>query len=313
MGSSQSSLALTVAVVGGSALAASYVHRSRSAQQPTNAASAPAPAPAPAPPSAPVPPSVTKAEPGAGASTGAAKKKSSSNKRKKQASALSDDASSASAVPALSPPVIAYPVSVPGAFESAPLTPVPAPPAPLKGKKTKKRKKGSKTAADASTARPGDADDESKPAGQASGADSESEASEVPPSAPFALLAPEAKPKAARPQPRISPPVVAAVAEPAEERWTRVESRRKVRSERPVTAGSTASTGAGGDKPATGDVGTSDAGVTTSVTGNSSPVTDRTTEDEFLRSAIDELSVALASCFVCGLCLYDCFAYTVRV
>lgn len=57
-----------------------------------------------------------------------------------------------------------------------------------------------------------------------------------------------------------------------------------------MTAGSTASTGAGGDKPATGDVGTSDAGVTTSVTGNSSPVTDRTTEDEFLRSAIDETS-----------------------
>ena len=78
-----------------------------------------------------------------------------------------------------------------------------------------------------------------------------------------------------------------------------------------MTVDSMASTGAGGDKPATGDVGTSDAGVTTSVTGNSSPVTDRTTEDEFLRSAIDELSVAPASSLMCDSRVLDCFAYTV--
>ena len=66
-----------------------------------------------------------------------------------------------------------------------------------------------------------------------------------------------------------------------EERWTRVEARRK---KAPVqlkdglaeTAEATAA-----------DVTTSDAGITTSVTGNSSPVTERTTEDE-LRSDPDE-------------------------
>jgi hypothetical protein len=50
-----------------------------------------------------------------------------------------------------------------------------------------------------------------------------------------------------------------------DERWTRVEARRK-------KAAPSQTTGA--------DATTSDAGITTSVTGNSSPVTERTTEDE---------------------------------
>ena len=66
-----------------------------------------------------------------------------------------------------------------------------------------------------------------------------------------------------------------------DERWTRVEARRK---RAPVQSqdgsAETAETTAA-------DVTTSDAGITTSVTGNSSPVTERTTEDE-LRSDLDE-------------------------
>ncbi len=75
---------------------------------------------------------------------------------------------------------------------------------------------------------------------------------------------------------------VAADAEDAhDERWTRVEARRKKAPLQPQdglaeTAEATAA-----------DVTTSDAGITTSVTGNSSPVTERTTEDE-LRSDLDE-------------------------
>ncbi|KAI0286046.1 hypothetical protein BGY98DRAFT_1131411 [Russula aff. rugulosa BPL654] len=66
-----------------------------------------------------------------------------------------------------------------------------------------------------------------------------------------------------------------------DERWTRVEARKKKAPLQPQdgsaeTAEATAA-----------DVTTSDAGITTSVTGNSSPVTERTTEDE-LRSDLDE-------------------------
>lgn len=55
-----------------------------------------------------------------------------------------------------------------------------------------------------------------------------------------------------------------------DERWTRVEARKK--------------------KAVPPQDGTSDAGITTSVTGNSSPVTERTTEDE-LPSKLDEYIV----------------------
>ena len=66
-----------------------------------------------------------------------------------------------------------------------------------------------------------------------------------------------------------------------DERWTRVEARRKKAPVQPQDglAETTEATAA--------DVTTSDPGITTSVTGNSSPVTERTTEDE-LRSDLDE-------------------------
>lgn len=74
---------------------------------------------------------------------------------------------------------------------------------------------------------------------------------------------------------------VAVHADNTDERWTRVEARRKKAPVQPQdglaeTAEVTAA-----------DVTMSDAGITTSVTGNSSPVTERTTEDE-LRSDLDE-------------------------
>ena len=66
-----------------------------------------------------------------------------------------------------------------------------------------------------------------------------------------------------------------------DERWTRVEARRKKAPLQPQDGlAETAEANAA-------DVTTSDAGITTSVTGNSSPVTERTTEDE-LRSDLDE-------------------------
>ena len=66
-----------------------------------------------------------------------------------------------------------------------------------------------------------------------------------------------------------------------DERWTRVEARRK---KAPVQSQDGSAEMA---EATAADVTTSDAGITTSVTGNSSPVTERTTEDE-LRSDLDE-------------------------
>lgn len=76
-----------------------------------------------------------------------------------------------------------------------------------------------------------------------------------------------------------APASAAAAADDAhDERWTRVETRKKKASV-PRQDDAAATSGA--------DVTTSDAGITTSVTGNSSPVTERTTEDE-LPSELDE-------------------------
>jgi len=70
---------------------------------------------------------------------------------------------------------------------------------------------------------------------------------------------------------RASMPASANAADSADERWTRVEARKKKPSA-PLQDSLA--------KLEMADVTTSDAGITTSVTGNSSPVTERTTEDE---------------------------------
>jgi len=80
-----------------------------------------------------------------------------------------------------------------------------------------------------------------------------------------------------------TPASAAAAVDAQDERWTRVEARKKKVTVPPqdglAELHSAEATAA--------DVTTSDAGVTTSVTGNSSPMTERTTEDE-LRSELDE-------------------------
>jgi hypothetical protein len=73
--------------------------------------------------------------------------------------------------------------------------------------------------------------------------------------------------------------VPAATADAPDERWTRVEARKKKAGVQPQDGLGKLQTGT--------DATTSDAGITTSVTGNSSPLTERTTEDE-LPSGLDE-------------------------
>ena len=89
---------------------------------------------------------------------------------------------------------------------------------------------------------------------------------------------------------KASAPPSTAAEDDHDERWTRVEARKKKASVPRQDDGAGAS-GA--------DVTTSDAGITTSVTGNSSPVTERTTEDE-LPSELDEcvLSFSLILCVI---------------
>ena len=84
---------------------------------------------------------------------------------------------------------------------------------------------------------------------------------------------------------QVSGPPSAAVADASDERWTRVEARKK-KAVPPQGELSKLQTSM--------DATTSDAGITTSVTGNSSPVTERTTEDE-LPSGLDECVFFLCS------------------
>jgi hypothetical protein len=69
-----------------------------------------------------------------------------------------------------------------------------------------------------------------------------------------------------------------------DERWTRVEARKKKVTVPPRDGLAELQSAEG----TAADVTTSDAGVTTSVTGNSSPVTERTTTEDELRSELDE-------------------------
>lgn len=133
--------------------------------------------------------------------------------------------------------------------------------------KKQKKKKGKKAA----VAVPSDPSDAST-SGSAAGAS---------PSAPVSTLT-EVAPALASKGKRVSASASAPAADAHNERWTRVETRKKV-SVRTQGDPDKLQMGAG----ATTDVTTSDAGVTTSATGNSSPVTGRTTEDE-LPSELDE-------------------------
>ncbi|THH17841.1 hypothetical protein EW146_g3056 [Bondarzewia mesenterica] len=253
MGTSQSNLTsegLLTAVVVAGALAFGYVHYTQPAQP---------------------------QQPSSSASTVSRNKKG--NKKKKQLSAHSDDVSSPEeALPRAQPIVVPFPSVIPGAFESGSIADVEP---SSKSKKAKKRKKAKKDVPSAGN---------SGPAGQtsASAADAMSESSEdTPPAPPPGPSSAKPKSKTARLQARHAAPE--AVVLPEEEHWTRVESRRK-KTERPTAAGPTASTGSEKAAVAPLDVGQSDAGITTSVTGNSSPVAQRTTEDELPKSGAEGTS-----------------------
>ncbi|KAI0060662.1 hypothetical protein BV25DRAFT_1827522 [Artomyces pyxidatus] len=165
--------------------------------------------------------------------------------------------------PTPAPVVTPFPTVIPGEFESGSTADVD----PAAKSKKPKKKKGKKAASEQ----------------QAALSDSSTGA------------APKAAPKAKKQ----SPPAQGASApsDVRDERWTRVESRKKKPTPVPVDAGAVE-----GEKAvlkptlSTADLGTSDAGITTSVTtGNSSPVTERTTEDELPVSGNDELSALEAS------------------
>jgi len=180
--------------------------------------------------------------------------------------------SSGSPLPPAAPPVPATVTRqrqrndvVPGGFEGADASegpprsspshqPLPEPsqqqlPEQSAGVKKSRKKKGKKTASDHSSV-PADAEPTPAPAVRAEKAQAS------------------------------APDAGAAVADAQDERWTRVEARKKKAT--PAQEGLSEL-----QTTATADSTTSDAGITTSVTGNSSPVTERTTEDE-LPSGLDE-------------------------
>ncbi|KAH9175887.1 hypothetical protein EDB89DRAFT_2066091 [Lactarius sanguifluus] len=161
--------------------------------------------------------------------------------------------------------------TVPGGFGGADTSgdalgaPRSAPPSPQQqqqqhpeqsaGVKKPKKKRGKKTAASDPSSTSADAGATSAPAGKAEKA-------------------------------QASAPAAVAMADTQDERWTRVEARKK-KAVSPQDGLSKLQT-----TVAAADATTSDA-ITTSVTGNSSPVTERTTEDE-LPSGLDESTLELS-------------------
>ncbi|KAI0369822.1 hypothetical protein BV20DRAFT_967507 [Pilatotrama ljubarskyi] len=137
------------------------------------------------------------------------------------------------------PSVVSFPPVIPGDFDS-PSEPTEKPGA-AKSKKKKKSKK-------ASTPIPQDAQSESS------------------------ATAPESASVARKPRKSATPKPQAG----DEEGWTKVETKKKAPQPAPG-AGSQAGSTSAPERPP--EISTSDAGITTSVTGNSSPVTERT-EDE---------------------------------
>lgn len=175
-----------------------------------------------------------------GTSASSSASSSKKQKQKKKAGARAGPASAKEDVPAEPEPgVVSFPAVVPGGFDDAP-TP-PAEPADRPAKPQKKKKKAKKTS-------PVPAD-----------AQSESSAT-----APESSAVRKQKKPAGGKQPTLD-----------DAGWTRVETKKR-----------SAKDGAAGDGPADAgalsqslEITTSDAGITTSATGNSSPVTERT-EDE---------------------------------
>lgn len=187
------------------------------------------------------------------------------SKKKKQAKPaktadpnIPSDTFAAAQVP-VTPVVVAFPEVIPGQFDK---TPIVAAESPSTRDATSKPKKSKKKKAKAS------APDTTAP-GASSSVENQSESSS--PSPP--------KLKGKRSPPQITPASSSILARPLQQStvsidtdgsWTRVESRRKPSSAIEGPAGPSA------------DPTTSDAGITSSVTGNSSPVAERTDDDDSL-------------------------------
>ncbi|TFY71294.1 hypothetical protein EVG20_g1734 [Dentipellis fragilis] len=209
---------------------------------------------------------------------GAAAGKKKQNKKKKTLSGTASDIPPAEAKPAAPPVVVAFPRVIPGEFE--PSSGVEGEGA-TKAKKSKK-KKGKKAAASADSTRLSP----HAGAGVDTLSDSSASTTPVPPS--------KSKTKRTPPAVRQAPVELSSGDAPEEERWTRVEARKKGKSQ-PVREEAAVAAGAGKPSVSAIDTTHSDAGITTSVTGGSSPVTERTTEDELPKSATEEADSSTAS------------------
>ena len=169
-------------------------------------------------------------------------------KKKKKATAAKEAVPSASQ-PEVEPTVVPFPAVVPGGFDAAP------PAEPASAAKSKKKKKAKKASG----------------GGQQAALDAQSDSSATAPESSTPVPRPAAK--------RKSTPVL-----DTDGPWTRVESRKrnvatqKQPSEQQLQQQQTA-TSASASAASPAEPSASDAGITTSVTGTSSPVTERT-EDE---------------------------------
>ncbi|THH28838.1 hypothetical protein EUX98_g5356 [Antrodiella citrinella] len=190
---------------------------------------------------------VTSTPGGAAADSSAAGKK---GKKKKAVTAQSDTAVGASAHSGVKPIVVPFPSVIPGSFESPAVTSeqeqADVATKPSKSKKKKAKKSSTPVIGGGTRSVPLDAQSESSATAPES-------------------HAPTSKP-AKKKSPTPKPPTMSLV--DTDDTWTRVETRRRG-NQSPSAAHSRDTSGALG----------SDAGLSTSVTGNSSPVNERT-EDE---------------------------------
>lgn len=190
-------------------------------------------------------------KPAAAAQHPSATSSASSSKKKQKKKAGAGAASEKEDVSAV-PSVVSFPPVVPGDFDAptpTPASPPPEPAGPSAAAKSKKKKKGKKA-----SPVPADAQSESS------------------------ATAPESS--AVRKPKKPSAPKPAAL---DDDGWTKVETKKRT-----VKDGAKADAASAG-APGQLEISTSDAGVTTSATGNSSPVTERTEDESVLAdSALSE-------------------------
>lgn len=192
-----------------------------------------------------------------GPSTSTSKK----SKKKKQSTGAPSQSSTATSPQGASsnvkPNIVAFPEVIPGGFEPSP-SPFEAETSSAPKATKSKKKKGKKAGAGGSRNLSAEID-----------VQSDSSAT-----APESHVSTTSRPKRKSPAPKSTPASTSLL--DTDGPWTRVEPRKRQAPQQPQQDQSTLAVGEG---PGGVTTTTSDAGVTTSVTGNSSPVADRT-EDE---------------------------------